>query len=73
MDEKINILLNNIKNHKNDADWLEIVASICLIKDLYPTKNKSSVINMIKNKRTHFKISDEFILDVWNEIEVAFL
>ena len=39
---------------KNDADWLEILASIHILKRLYPTKNKNRIINKVMDKDPHF-------------------
>ncbi len=40
---------------KNDADWLEILASIHILKTLYPTETKEDIINKVIDKDPHFR------------------
>ncbi|MBC8500687.1 MAG: hypothetical protein ISS25_00555 [Nanoarchaeota archaeon] len=53
---------------KNDF-WLEVASSIHFLKELYPNKTKSSIINEIQNKRTKFNNKKDKILQVWEDIE----
>lgn len=39
---------------KKDAEWLEILASIHLLKKLYPTAHKEKIIEKVMNKDPHF-------------------
>lgn len=39
---------------KNDAEWLEILASLHFLKKLYPTEEKEMIINKVMDKDPHF-------------------
>jgi len=58
VEEKDEVIFRTFKNfltkRKNDADWLEILASIHILKKLYPAKNKNRIINKVMDKDPHF-------------------
>jgi len=47
--------LEFLGDKKNDADWLEILASIHFLKKLHPYLGKEQILTRVKNKQPHFK------------------
>lgn len=58
LEEKDEVIFRKFQSflgkRKNDADWLEILASIHILKRLYPAKNKGRIINKVMDKDPHF-------------------
>lgn len=51
---------------KSDPEWLEIVASIHLLKKLYLKKSKNEILQLVARKQPHFSIQK--CRDAWNHL-----
>lgn len=52
--EKFARFLNFMQNKKNNADTLEILASIHFLKKVYPSMKKPEIIEKVKKKQSYF-------------------
>ena len=48
--------LDFLGSRKNDREWLEIIASIHLLRKLYPRRSKNEILQLVANKQPHFSI-----------------
>lgn len=55
-ERKLKQFIDFLGSRKNDPDWLEILASIHLLKKLYPTESKTSIIQQVVKKQPHFSV-----------------
>ena len=59
--------LRFLGDKKDDADWLEIVASIHFLKTVYPSASKAWILQKVKNKQHYFTL--EQCVAAWNYLE----
>lgn len=69
IENKFKQFTDKLGDNKEDGFWLEIAASIHLLKKLYPNKSKELIIEDIKNKGVLFKDREKEIKKIWEEIE----
>lgn len=48
--------LDFLGSRKNDSEWLEIIASIHLLRKLYPRKSKNKILELVAQKQPHFSM-----------------
>lgn len=58
--------LDFLGSRNNDAEWLEIIASIHLLKKLYPRKSKSKILELVAQKQPHFSMHE--CTEAWNHL-----
>lgn len=66
-EQKFLHFLDFIKGHENNADWLEITASIHFLKKVYPDLSKKEILNTVQNKQDYFTFED--CQNAWNYLE----
>lgn len=59
--------LKFLGDKKNDADWLEIVASIHFLKKVYPNLTKEQIITRVKNKQPYF--TQSMCQNAWHHLK----
>jgi uncharacterized protein YwgA len=59
--------LKFLGSRKNDAEWLEILASIHLLKKLYPNKSKRAILQLVSLKQPYFSIRK--CEEAWDHLE----
>src|SRR3989344_8338223 len=69
IESKFKGFIERLSNHKDDVFWLEVSASIHLLKKLYPQKSEEQVVDEIKNKGVDFRNRGVEIRKIWNEFE----
>ena len=58
-EEKFNDFLSFLGDRKNDANWLETLASIHFLRRVYPKKGRMEILGMILEKQPHLT-AEEF-------------
>jgi uncharacterized protein YwgA len=53
-EERFVTFLNFLNDHRNDADWLEIVASIHFLKTRNKDLPREEIVNIVKDKQWYF-------------------
>lgn len=53
---------------KNDSNWLEVLASIHFLKELYPKESKERIINKVIDKQPYF--NKEICEEAWSYLEL---
>ena len=59
--------LGFLGSKKNDAEWVEILASIHLLRRLYPGKRKNAILRLVAKKQPIFSIQK--CTEAWNHLE----
>ena len=54
LEKKFLELLNFIRDKKDDADSMEIIASLLLFHKIYPDKSEEEIIKLVKEKSPKF-------------------
>ena len=65
-EKKLKQFVDFLGSRKNDPEWLEILASIHLLKKLYPRKSKSKILQSVAEKQPHFSIQK--CREAWNHL-----
>jgi len=53
-EQRFESFLTFINHHKEDADWLEIIASVHFLKRVFPQLTRENIIQRVKNKQHYF-------------------
>ena len=61
LEEKFLELLKFLKDKKDDADTMEIIASLLLFHNIYKTKNEEDIIKLVEEKSPKFNGEKEKI------------
>jgi uncharacterized protein YwgA len=59
--------LQFIDRYRNDADWLEIVASIHFLTKVYSNLQRDRILSIVKNKQPYFVVKQ--CQDAWNYLK----
>lgn len=54
-------------SRKDDAEWLEILASIHLLRNLYPSYSKVKILRLVASKQPYFSMS--ICKEAWTHLE----
>jgi uncharacterized protein YwgA len=66
-EKKFDEFLDFLSSKKDDADWLEILASIHLLRRLYPNYSKVKILKLVESKQPYF--SKEICEKAWNDLK----
>jgi len=66
-EEKFNGFLKFLGNRKNDANWLETLASIHFLKQHYPKRTKKEIIDVVLQKQPYLTVKE--CMEAWTHLE----
>lgn len=66
-ERKFKEFLGFLGSKRNDAEWMEILASIHLLRKLYPRKRKNIILRLVARKQPTFSIQK--CTEAWNYLE----